>query len=399
MKKLALGLGVSLAFLLVADQIALRTLLGGNRFLGNPVAPFDPPIFAPSQAEKLEKIRAALAAGDEARLRRRFDAELGWCNPPGLDLGRFRYDWAGCRVGTAPLPREKTPGVRRLVLVGCSMTHGDEVDGPDAWASRLDVASDAVEVANLGVSAYGPDQAVMRLERDGLPLGPDAVWLCVLPQSILRATTLYRPILKHWSLDVAFKPRFALLPDGGLELVPNPPRSFEDIPRLLSDQEALLAAFGGRDPWVERWPAAYAPRGSHWSHRSFFARLGLSVLEAGQREVAPWVRDEEGEVFRLMLALFERARARAEEAGAEFAIVWLPGRDDLLAERTEGRPYWDALSEAARARGLTVHDPTPGLDEAHAASPDDFYAPHGHYGAAASRVVATLLAEALSPNR
>src|SRR5262245_24588801 len=280
--RFALRSSLVLAFLAGGDWLLGRLVLADGWFLGRPVAPFDPPLFSPSQIRVLEQIERDLASEQPAKAGR-FDPELGWCNKPGSGFGEFRYDWAGARIGVAPLARAKAPGVQRVVAVGCSMTHGDEVGAPESWCARADELLPGAEIANLGVAAYGLDQALLRLRRDGWPLEPDEVWLGVLPQAALRVTTRFRPLLDHWSLDVAFKPRF-VLEDGGLVLVPNPARALTDVPRLLHDQRAFLAALGD-DPWVVRARLAYAPRGSSWTHWSFAARVLTTVWERSGREL------------------------------------------------------------------------------------------------------------------
>ena len=212
------------AVLVGADLLLDRLVLADGTFLGRPVAPFDPPLFSPSQFKALQHLEEELA---NERPSVKFDADLGWCNKPESGLGEFRYDWAGARIVVEPLARSKTPGVRRLAVFGCSMTHGEEVGASETWCARLDALAPNVEIANLGVAAYGLDQALLRLRRDGWPLAPDEVWLAVLPQAALRVTTRFRPLLDHWSLDVAFKPCFTWSAENELELVPNPAASLD----------------------------------------------------------------------------------------------------------------------------------------------------------------------------
>jgi hypothetical protein len=106
-----IGIDLALAHLTLADGL----------FLGRPFAPFDPPLFSPSQFEALERIERELS--DAGARPGKFDPELGWCNKPLSGFGEFRYDWAGARMGAAPLGREKTPGVRRDIRLRCQARH------------------------------------------------------------------------------------------------------------------------------------------------------------------------------------------------------------------------------------------------------------------------------------
>lgn len=359
-------------------------------FLGRPVAPFDPPLFSPSQRAVLVQIEKELA-GEKTRMGR-FDAELGWCNKAESGFGEFRYDWSGARIGTSPLAREKRAGVRRVVAVGCSMTHGEEVGAEQSWCARTDALLDGVEIANLGVAAYGLDQALLRLRRDGWLLGPDEVWLGVLPQAALRVTTRFRPLLDHWSLDVAFKPRFVLGPGGELVLVPNPASTLDDVVHLLHDQRTFLAALGD-DPWVARARLAYLPRGSSWTHCSFVARVLTTVWERGGRELdACFDPDEE---FGKLYTAIVRAMAReCSERHVVFRVILLPGEEDLR-KRREGRAYWEVWCARLRDEGMNVVDLSPKLDPA-GSDLSRLFGAGGHYSPEASGIIALELSALLS---
>jgi len=379
---------VALLALLVADQVADRLLLSDGSFLGRRVAPFDPPLFCAPQREVLE----GLAAHD-ARLGKKFDAQLGWCNLPDSGFGDFRYDWAGARIAAEPLPRSRTPGVRRILALGCSMTHGEEVGPEESWCAQLDAAREDIEVANLGVAAYGVDQCLLRLRRDGPALAADEVWLGLLPAAAPRVTTVYRPLLDHWSLDVALKPCFELQ-SGQLILVPNPVNSLDEIPPLIGDQHRFLQVIGPHDPWIQRARLAYAPAGTSWTHGSFSARIVLSLLEAGGRE--PWRCFAPGDsgVQALLTAIVRAIAAEAEGQGARFRLLILPGKGDL-ASRGQGSPgYWEDWTDCRRREGIEVIDLSEALERC-ALSSDELFAPLGHYTPAGNQVVARALSQRL----
>jgi len=378
-----------LAFLLV-DRGLDSLLLSDGMFAGRPVAPFDPPIFCDSQRKALAVVARDVEVG---RLQEhRFDADLGWCYKPNSGFGEFRYDWAGARMGPDPLPREKSPGVRRVVTVGCSMTHGEEVPASKSWCARVDALMEDVEIANLGVAAYGTDQALLRLRRDGWSLQPDEVWLGVLPSAALRTTTSYRPLLDHWSLDVAFKPRFSVAGDGSLLLHSNPARNLSDVIELLSSQQRFLAALGD-DPWVARARAAYEPRGASLLHESFCGRLALTLFERGGRSIEGCF-DESQPFGQLFTTIAETMAAECSQRGAEFRILVLPGRSDMESRGDRGRGYWEGWSEEMMRRGIRVLDLSSALE---GADFDELYMPGGHYSEAASELVAQAIIRADRP--
>jgi hypothetical protein len=392
LRRRLLAIGLFAAVALAADQAADRIWLSDGLFLQRRVAPFDPPVFGPAQWRTLEDIEAALAAGEPPPGELRFDRELGWCPRPDSGSGEFRYDWAGSRIGSAPLERTRPDGVRRIVAVGCSMTHGEEVAARETWCAQLDDALPGLEVANLGVGAFGLDQALLRVRRDAPRLEPDEVWLGWMPEASLRPTTLYRPALRHWAYAMSFKPRFVLRGEE-LVLVPNPARDLADTAALVRSQERFLAAVGEHDLWVRRSRAAYLPFGASWLHRSFATRLLLSAWEVRGRDPADWFDDADGEVPRLIRALVRATAAESAALGARFRLLVLPSRSDLegLARRAEG--YWEPLCRALAAEGIEVFDPSRRWLADGVLASEGFFAPQGHYGPGGGRVLAEALTE------
>jgi hypothetical protein len=68
------------------------------------------------------------------------------------------------------------PGVTRIVMLGDSVAFGSGVSDGETFSAILDARPD-VEVVNLAVDGYGTDQALLRLEREGLSYRPRAVVL------------------------------------------------------------------------------------------------------------------------------------------------------------------------------------------------------------------------------
>jgi GDSL-like lipase/acylhydrolase family protein len=73
-------------------------------------------------------------------------------------------------------PGAPTPGATRVVMLGDSITFGTGVGDEDTFSNRLDALPE-IEVVNLGVDGYGTDQALIRLEREGLAYHPQVVIL------------------------------------------------------------------------------------------------------------------------------------------------------------------------------------------------------------------------------
>ncbi len=399
-----LRLLVPLLVLLCADQALQWTLLRDGRLFGRGVIPFDPPLFTEWQRRRAADV-AAMAAGDEGlRVRSLLDPELGWCPRPGQDLGPYQHDWSGSRLQLAPLAEKKLAGVRRVVSVGCSFTQGAEVEGPQTWSALVDARHAELEVANLGQGGYGPDQAYLRYRRDGRRLEPEEVWLGFLPESTLRITAQFPPTMNHWSTELNCKPMFVLAAGGDaragadeLRLVPSPAADHAALQALLTDQQAFLAAVHPADHWVRRTPAAYAPRGSSWTHWFASTRLFVTWRESGDRDPAPHLRDPEGEVYRLLRALVLRFAREVRESGARFRLLVLPSMPDLAGARGPDGAYWTGLLADLGAQGIECIDTTEALLAAQADTEPRFWMPGRHYSPAANRVVAEVLERVLGP--
>jgi len=388
--------GLGLISLAMADQIALYVLLDEGEFLGRRIAPFDPPLFAQSQRDALARIDAHLETGTPALDQFRIDADLGWTNYPDTGGGEFRYDWAGCRIAGAPLAREKRAGVRRVLTVGCSMTHGDEADANDTWVALLGDEPEALEIGNLGVAGYGLDQALLRLRRAGGELEADEVWLGLLPAAALRVTTVCRALLRHWEQGVYFKPRFRLGAAGELVLVPNPGSDLARTSSFFHSQAEFLAVTRDDDWWVGRAPLAYAPRGSSVLHHSFLGRMGLTLHERMGRDLESMLRDEEGELFALVRAIILATAAETESLGARFRLLVLPGQADLVSAEA-GDPHWRALMASLEREGVEVCDVSNALLEAAREEAAGLFQPGGHYSPRGNAVVAEALRAMVMP--
>jgi hypothetical protein len=388
-----------LGALLAADQIVQLTLLRGGRLGTRALAPFDPPLFTAAQEEAHRRLQGIARGELEWTLNVRLDAELGWAPLPGSTYGECSYDAAGARIGAVPIAPERRPDVARVVVAGCSFTHGDEVRGEETWPGALDARRADVEVVNLGVGAYGLDQALLRLRRDGLRLAPDEVWMGLLPVAALRVLDQYPPAGNHDTKLVAFKPRFVLGEAGELELVPCPAADVHGVLALLGDADVFHSALAV-DPWVSNHPAAYAARGSHWTHYFATARFLLTWDEGRRRDPHAWLRDPASEVHRLQLALARAARDDGAAAGARFRYLILPGRRDLSVRSSSAAPApWAGLVETLERDGIEVIDLSDTLLAAGALEIPERWQPGGHYGPELNAAVAERLSELLPAGR
>ncbi|MGH7414621.1 MAG: hypothetical protein ACREKJ_10520 [Candidatus Rokuibacteriota bacterium] len=100
------------------------------------------------------------------------DAELGWVGMPDVDIadmygpGVFlrtnRRGFRGSRDFTEAAP----PGKRRVICSGDSVAFGFGVDDDHAWCRLLESLDGRLETVNMGLPAYGVDQAYLWYKRD-----------------------------------------------------------------------------------------------------------------------------------------------------------------------------------------------------------------------------------------
>lgn len=363
--------------LMLVDQLILRTAMADGEFLGQPLAPYVPPIYSSAQSRILDRLERELAERpEEFRAESSFDGELGWCSKPSRVRDRVTFDEFGSRVSFEPL-REASG--RRIALVGCSFTLGSEVGDRDTWVYKLDEHLTDAHFANFGVGGYGLDQALVRYRRDVAPLNPDEVWLGIFPGAILRISSHFPPLYHRWrARTLFFKPRFELTEAGQLELRPSPATTPEAVRSLLEDPAKFLDAMRG-DPWLARRPAAFRPLGSHWTHHSAATRVGLTLAEDGGRDATAILRDPTDPLFRLGVAIVLELAHELEERGVRFRCLVFPSQVELRAFGRSGEAFWHPFTRALEERGVEVLDLTPALFEAEVTEDPNAWMPFGHY--------------------
>ena len=179
---------------------------------------------------------------------------LGWRPKPGIQVRSTQpgsYDVTvttnadGLR-GRRTIGRERTPGVTRIAVFGCSQTFGSGVEDDETFSARLAVSLRGVEVLNFGVHGYGTDQMLLRWEREGVAYAPDVVVLAFAYYHLDRNITGFR---------FYAKPHFILGLDGPLRLtacrspIPTCSRAtaFPAPPWPLADRSELLRWLWSRE--------------------------------------------------------------------------------------------------------------------------------------------------------
>lgn len=370
----------------------------------------------------MHDIRNRLAALDKGESLFLVDADLGWRPRPGASSrdGKVTINAAGIRRNANPaLAPEETQRALRIVTVGDSFTFGDEVPDNETWPAQLErlLRQDGVpaRVFNLGTNAYGIDQAILRLARDGAPLRPDVVILGLQPENLMRNVNILRPFFFPDTALPLSKPRF-ILRGGKLQLRNQPTLTPEEILEFLENPDGHPLA--PDESWLdERYEEPV------WQQSVLLSllaqRLAAAGVNRGDPRTEPSQRTSaidrrEAEMLQLGTALLAEFAAEAEAIGARPLLVYLPRRAELEAQLA-GTELWygewlgqvttdhandrprsdlpDLLDHSGDTRHVIVR-PEAGMS----AIPDELFAPRGHYSARQNLRVAEALALALQPS-
>lgn len=396
LRRTILALAVFVIALTALDLAVGRFALRDGTFLGRPVPPYGDMREARWQDWARRRLAAGSQQGDESQALRT-DAKLGWTNAPGFCSadGKRRFNSKGLRGATefAPMP---APGVRRVALFGESFVYGEEVDDGEEFAAQLVDVEPRLEVMNFGVSGYGTDQALMRLELDGRDCHAQVVCIGVMLENIVRNVSRLTRLRNPYVKGLGVKPRYRLVHDA-LELVPSP---------FATELEAASAVIDGSLTARVRDFDAFAELDyDSIAWRSSLARLYMGWQGSRARDYRRAWRDTDGEAFTLLIALLKRFDALARERGAERTLVLVfPTKEDLaLAIRGEER-FWRTLAPALEVAGIESFDVTDALiasarrSAPAGASPERTTAEvylRAHWNVAGNRAVAEALAPRL----
>lgn len=235
-------------------------------------------------------------ASDLAALHRYSEA-YGWEPRPGARIERSGRRTTINRLGYRG--REVSPGpataATRLVLLGDSIAFGIGVSDDETFASLLEGDGRDFEAVNLAVQGYGPDQSLLKLEREAFAFHPDVVVMSLCLDNDFADAALARNLYD----DVHPKPFFRLV-SGRLVL--------EDVHIRLTRAERFALFLRERSRLVQllgTFRAPARPEG-HWLDR---------------KEGATTDRDA---AVALVAAILKRMRDATAASGAEFLVLLHP---------------------------------------------------------------------------
>ena len=320
------------------------------------------------------------------------DDELYFVNRPGARFTYARpgeyaipvtYNAWGFR-GPIPVP-DPPPGTMRIVLLGDSQTEGLQVRLDETYGSVLQrnlerlLPGRRFEVVNLAVSAYGTHQEVLTLKRYGSRIRPDWVVLGFYPGN-----------------DLSDNVRWPLIAEdagGGVRLVSH---HFS-----LSHRVTL-----GTKMWMASVSHAYtffAPRLKEVLSVPWLAKIGL--IEPVRPSIPPsQVASGSGppRAYRITDELIRMARAEARQLDAEFAVLTIPSKTQVLQPGSvSGADDMDRLESdfvLSFEGGEILHlEALAPLRQSQQGGAAPYFRLDGHLNAIGHRVVGEMLARWLAP--
>lgn len=323
------------------------------------------------------------------------DAKLGWTiRPDGVSTGDggeplYRSNPQGVR---APTEREygpdPPPGKVRIVTVGDSFTHCDEVRDSETWQQGLEVLRGDLEVLNLGVPAYGTDQALMRWRSDGRRFRAQLVVLGIWPVNMCRNLGLMRYYLVPTE---GFMSKPMMIEEGGALTVINSPTMEEDeLIATLTHPETnpiLVHDFWYRNDETQR---------RHYqSVRALRTAGSLFTLLERRRTRARIYSGAEPAGIEITVAIAEQFARDVRAAGSTPLVLLFPMRD-LLDRHTASEPF--PLVKTLREHGLEVIDIDPAFGrEARTHGVEPLFTEQGHLSPTGNKWLARELASELRP--
>ncbi len=155
-----------------------------------------------------------------------FDEELGWAYLPNLSktVNEAGHQWSvytnqdGIRVAEPGMQFD--PSLPSILFIGCSFTMGHGLAYQDSFVGQFAALPDMpLQVVNLGVQAYGTDQAWLALKKFMPMFRTKIVVYTFIAEHILRNGNYDRRLLFPTANFLGTKPLFALNGSGELTLV------------------------------------------------------------------------------------------------------------------------------------------------------------------------------------
>ena len=320
-----------------------------------------------------------------------YDSILGWVPRPKSTHtnGLYFANEEGVRRGS--INQNTRPGKKnlRIVLLGDSYTHGDEVPFEQTWGyyleKKLGQMGIQADIINLGVGGYGMDQAFLRWKTFGVKFSADIVIFGFQPENVKRNLNIFRKLYHKLSGMPFSKPRF-ILTGNHLQAINSPTVPPDKIVEILMKF----------DEWeyqtYEYYYRSQDYEDHFWLKSKFLGAVieGMDHLGDESKEREFYLVDQEPS--RLALTILNKLQTEVERQDAALLVaILIPKWDFHYVRRGQPFPYQDLL-EVIKQEYDTI-EPSQGLF--HHVKDGHFEKLFSklHYSAEGNEIVAEVLAE------
>lgn len=268
-----------------------------------------------------------------------WDRELGWLRRPRSTerITDEHGSWS-LAIDERGARREPFQGPGGLVSVyGDSFSFGFEVNDDETWPHYLSERLGS-RVDNWAHSAWGPDQALLRLRRNLPRERTTVIVLAILSENIVRLLNAYRPFLTgDRSMPMAFKPMLTA-EHGRVAWLPNPLERADTPADWIQAFERARAT----DHWYAVNREKIQP---HFPYLLSLFDTGVYLVRHPER---PNLYEDPDAVARLDYVLAEFEQLANQHAFAP-VVLFIPEPSDL-GRFVAGRPtrYQDYVAELRR---------------------------------------------------
>ena len=273
------------------------------------------------------------------------DNELGWVPKQDCRTSKYSTNSQGFR-GAKEFTRQKSK--QRIIALGDSFTWGENNKDNETYPFYLEkMYNNNVDVINMGVHGYGPDQFYLYFLRDGLKYSPDVVLFGLFLPDI------HRTILK---VRDYYKPRF-IFDNGRLVL----DQSSMNIPDL---QTAIL-----KSAEVKKKPRIYSFSFLYELY-SKFARLATAYSEEAS----------------LTLKIIEDMNDKLKKENIKLVVVLIPEQEMIEKNNADYYGVVPKITQALESKGIAYINLQPELKRETEAGNESLYIGHlkpiGNYAVA-----------------
>jgi hypothetical protein len=356
-----------------------------RQFFGNLALTLASIIFAFGIAEamlRLVPLEIVGSASGDRGFFSKFDPKLGWSPIPSVRQYHSDQDFSvlveqnslGLRA-PENIGMARTNGKYRALVLGDSYVWGYGAQQDDIFTNGAIHGRDDLELVNMGVSGYGTDQELLLYRDFGSKFDVDTVVL---------AFNAYNDISDNLSRNVYGydKPYFTL--ENGLVL------HDENIgdSRIRSVWNKLL---------TESRAASLVSTGLlniRYLVASWWGGDDFSQAIAKVREPRA-LKDKELRGIDLTAAIIAALRDEVESRGAQFYVVYIPYKPNILAKVDNDHPLVAPLNERLDALGIRHYSPYASFLAQARAGTQLFNGKDNHFNAAGHKVFGEFLAATL----